>query len=247
MNQLFLHGGTFATFAETTAGFVAAAGGGEARIGLLLTYGWEPFLERYSAPLLAHGAASVEVIAPRPGEQRLDPAAVARIGQCTGLYMGGGDTRIYHALFAQGEALAAIREAHGRGVPYGGLSAGAILATNDCTIWGDRLTTATNRLSLAGAEGKCDAELAMTEGLGLLPDCLVEPHFSESGGFARLVVSMEQRGVRYGLGIDEPICLEITGGRECAVTGQGRLYVLERQANQEIRVRAFEPGQRFTL
>lgn len=247
MRRLFLHGGTFDNFAATSAPFVEAAGGRSARIGLLFTYGWEPFLDHYRQPFLALGAAEVEVICPPADGAALDAEALARLRRCTGLYMGGGDTRQYHAIYAQGEARAAIREAYWRGVPYGGFSAGALIVPATCTIWGDRLTTSTNRLCLRGSEDGCDEELLLGEGLGLLRDCLVEAHFSELGGFPRLVAAMERRPVRYGLGIDNPICMEIRDEQEIRIHGQGRAYILERREGGGLCAHVLEPGQRYTL
>ncbi|MFZ5817149.1 MAG: cyanophycinase [Bacillota bacterium] len=247
MRRLFFHGGTFENFESTAAPFVEAAGGRAARIGLLFTRGWEPYLDYYRTPFLALGAAEVEVICPPAGSEALDGAAVEAIRRCTGLYMGGGDTRLYHRIYTQPEPRAAIREAFWRGVPYGGFSAGALIAPAECTIWGDRLTTPTNRLCLRGSEDGCGAELVLGQGLGLIQDCLVEAHFSELGGFPRLVAAMERRPVRYGLGIDEPICLEIRCGQEVRVHGQGRVYVLERREGGGLCLKVLEPGQRYTL
>jgi cyanophycinase len=246
MRRLFLHGGTFDNFTATSAPFVEAAGSRNARIGLLFTHGWEPFLDRYAQPFKNLGAAEVEVIAPEPGSDRLGEAALERLRRCTGLYMGGGDTRRYHAVYAAGEVRAAIREAYRRGVPYGGFSAGALIAPADCTIWGDRLTTPTNQVCLRGSEEGCGDELLVGDGLGLIRDCLVEAHFSELGGFPRLVAAMERRPVRYGLGIDNPICLEVRNEQEIRVHGRGRAYLLERREDG-LCVHVLEPGQGFAL
>ncbi|MFZ5825682.1 MAG: Type 1 glutamine amidotransferase-like domain-containing protein [Bacillota bacterium] len=247
MRRLFLHGGTFDNFEATSAPFVEAAGGRSARIGLLFTFDWEPYLDRYRLPFLALGAAEVEVICPPKGGGALDAAALERIRSCTGLYMGGGDTRQYHAIYARGEARAAVREAYWRGIPFGGFSAGALIAPAQCTIWGDRLTTPTNKLCLRGSEDGCEDELLLGDGLGLIRDCLVEAHFSELGGFPRLVAAMERRPVRYGLGIDNPICLEIRDEQQIRVHGQGRAYVLERREGGGLGVTVLEPNQRHTL
>lgn len=247
MRRLFLHGGTFDNFETTSAPFIEAAGGRSARIGLLFTYGWEEFLDRYRLPFLALGAAEVEVICPPPGADALEPAALERIRRCTGLYMGGGDTRQYHAIYTRSDTRAAIRQAYWQGVPYGGFSAGALIAPAECTIWGDRLTTPTNRICLRGSEDGCDDELLLGDGLGLIQDCLVEAHFSELGGFPRLAAALERRPIRYGLGIDNPICLEIRDEQEIRVHGQGRAYVLERREGGGLGVKMLNPGQRYTL
>ncbi len=250
MRRLFWYGGTFDNFGATAAPFVSAAGGASARIGLLFAApsGWEPYLDRYQQPFLELGAESVTVICPPTGSDHLDSAGLEQLRACTGLFMGGGDTRLYHAVYTQAAARSTIRELYWRGVPYGGFSAGALIAPVACSVWGDRLTQKTgNQVLLRGSEEGCQAELQLGEGLGLIRDCLVEAHFAERGGFPRLVAAMERRPVRYGFGLDNPICLEIRDEKELRVHGQGRAYVLERRESGGLSVQALEPGDRFTL
>jgi len=249
MRRLFWYGGTFENILATAAPFVAAAGGEKAQIGLLFAVatGWEPYLDRYREPLLTLGAERVSVICPPLGSDRLDDAALEQMRACTGLFMGGGDTRIYHAVYTQPKVRAAIRELYWRGVPYAGFSAGALISPVDCTIWGDRLTTPGNTVFLRGSEDGCGAELHLGEGLELIRDCLVEAHFAERGGFPRLVAAMARRPVRYGIGLDNPICVEIRDEQEIRVHGRGRAYVLERRESGGLSVQVLEPGQRFTL
>jgi hypothetical protein len=59
---------------------------------------------------------------------------------------------------------------------------------------------------------------------------------------------VERTGVLYGLGIDEPVCTEIRDGREGLVHGQGRAYLLRRQAPAgRFELRVLEAGATFEL
>lgn len=82
---------------------------------------------------------------------RLSPEALAELKRATGLFMCGGDTRVYQRVYAQGEVGEAIRAAYGSGIPYAGLSAGAHVAPTVASVWGDRLTSSTNQIVFGGA------------------------------------------------------------------------------------------------
>ena len=247
MRQVFLYSDLTDTFEENSRPFVVAAGGGSARIafGMSGAPGWERHLPRYRDPWLHLGAAEVVPLVPVGGV--LPAEALAELARCTGVFIGGGDTRVYRALYAQGEAAAIIRRRHAEGIPYAGLSAGALIAPEVATVWGDQFTTRTNTVQLRGADDGCGAELETGSGLGLIGGLLVEPHFSERGGFPRLVAAMERTKVRVGVGLDDSICVEVRDGRLLHVCGRGRAYLLVQRRSAGFSLRVLEPGSEVTV
>ncbi|MCW4020038.1 MAG: Type 1 glutamine amidotransferase-like domain-containing protein [Candidatus Bathyarchaeota archaeon] len=182
----------------------------------------------------------------------LSEEAVSYLSQCTGFFIAGGDTRKYHRVYANLEIATIIRERYQSGVPFGGVSAGALISTEKCTVWGGKVTTPKNEYFIKARpyfdpakDG--DVQLSVGEGLGLLGDCVVEAHFSEHGGFPRLVQSMELTKSTYGLGIDEPICLEIQDETLVKVHGEGRAYILKRLGSLKFEVQVLEHGDKFEM
>ena len=249
MGRVFLYSDVTEAFEETSAPFVAAAGGRAARLAWLVASptGWEPFLAGCRDPWLRLGAAEVVPILPAGDPPAFPAAMLDELQRCTGVFVCGGDTRRYHALCVRGPAGAILRGRCREGLPYAGLSAGALIAPARCIVWGDRVTSLANRCCLRGADDGCDAELQLAEGLGLLRDCLIEPHFSERGGFPRLVTAMDRAPVRHGLGLDDPTCVEVRDGAEIEVHGRGRAYRLRRERPGRFRVQLLEPGTRCRL
>lgn len=237
---IYLFSDLGATFERNSAPFVAEAGGARARIGVLMgaPTGWEPYFPRYRDPWLRLGAG--EVVPVVPG------GVLDALSTASGIFVCGGDTRLYHAAYAHGPAAELIRRRHAEGVPYAGLSAGAIIAADPCILWGDRLTTADNVLALRGADDGCDADLQTAPGLGLLRGCLVEPHLAERGGLPRLVAAMERSGTPLGLGLDDPTCVEVRDGG-LTVHGRGRAWMVERALPGPYRLRTLDPGARVSI
>lgn len=251
MRQLFLLGGVNDNLEVASRSFVAAAGGEKARIALLLPVAggrsWERYVPYCQEPWSSLGVQHVVPIAPAEGSTELSAEQLEALAGCTGIFMAGGDTRAYHAVYAQGAAREVLRDVYRRGVPYAGLSAGALLTPDSALIWGDRLTTATNQLCLRGSEDECEEELLIGPGLGFLPNVLVECHFSEQGGFPRLIAGLEQTGAPVGLGIDDQMVAEVRDEQQVHIHGVGRVYLVKRQASGSYELTVMEPGQSFPL
>ncbi|MCR4404624.1 MAG: Type 1 glutamine amidotransferase-like domain-containing protein [Candidatus Acetothermia bacterium] len=198
------------------------------------------------------GVREVIPIAPLGDELKLSPSQIAELRRCSAVFVGGGDTRRYHQIYVLSEARAIIRELYASGIPYGGVSAGALIAPEACIIWGSKVITPTNeylvRTSLYLDPAKDgDVQLRVDQGFGLLRDCIVEVHFAELGGFPRLAEAMELTGSTFGLGIDEPICLEIQEEAFAKVHGRGRACLLKRLGPLRFEARVFEPGDEFEI
>lgn len=249
MRRLFLYGGVTKTFEQLSRPFVSAAGGANARIALLCPSGdpgWDRYLPYYLEPWHRMGA-EVLPVHPVAGTTELDAEALSMLRTCSAVFMCGGDTRRYHSIYVQGPAGDILRDRYRAGMPYAGMSAGALVTPDTASIWGDRLTTPTNRLALRGSEDGCDEELQMAPGLGYLSGTVVEAHFSEQGGFPRLVAAMDQSRAPRGLGLDDSICVEIADETTARVHGQGRAYRFKRLATGRLEVAVFDPGQEFRL
>jgi cyanophycinase-like exopeptidase len=105
MRQLFLFGGSLgAQFGPTSRSFLAAAGGKAGRIALLFMSGapgWERFFPLYRDPWAAEGVGEVVPILPEP-DGTLSSASLAELERATGIFMCGGDTRVYNGSTPRG-------------------------------------------------------------------------------------------------------------------------------------------------
>jgi cyanophycinase len=133
----------------------------------------------------------IQPIAPdEGGELDLEYAATI-IRSATGLFVGGGHTPTYQRLYAEPPLGPLLRQRYVSGVPYAGLSAGAMIALDPCVLAPEE--TQQGRLELA-------------PGLGLLTGCLMEPHFTELNALPNLLESMARARIGTGWGVDEPAC-----------------------------------------
>lgn len=254
MRRLFLYGGIPDNFESNSAPFVKAAGGPSAKIGLLLQGGpdWETYVPRYRDPWLRLGAAEVVPIVPAGDTTGLSAEALSHLRDCAGIFMGGGDTRRYRQIYVLSEAGAIIKKRYMAGVPYGGMSAGALVVPEVGIVWGSKVMQPTNQYLVRtefylDPHEDGDVDLRVGEGLGLLRDCITEVHFTELGGFPRMIQAMEMSEAHYGLGMDDPICLEIQDEGLVRVHGIGRAYIARRVGPLSFEVQVAEPGDEFEM
>ena len=259
MSSAFLYGDVRESFGSLSEPFVRASGGQRARIALLMLPHSEKFAPIYRRAWLKAGAGQVTPIYP-PTSLTLTRDQLRTIEQSTGIFMSGGSTATYQRIYGSKVVSRLIRELYIAGAPYGGVSAGAMMACDRCVLGGSSVRTRTNEFQLASDEfvesivKEHPAEppgLVIKKGLGLVKDCVLEPHFTEWGMFPLLLEAMRLTRSRVGMGLDGPICLELQGGSKATVRGRGRLYVFTRPTKREedpvFSIRTYEPGGRFDL
>lgn len=125
---------------------------------------------------------------------------------------GGQQSRIADA-YAGTEVETSLKELLDRGGVIGGTSAGAAVMTKTMI-----------------ASGKDKPELAT--GFDLLPDCILDQHFTERNRAERLRAAIAQNPQRFGLGIDEGTAV-IVKGRNVDVVGMGTATVVLAKVSDE--------------
>jgi cyanophycinase len=209
--SVFLFGGGWnpAAYPDTYGRFTAAAGGASARIACVLLdgpdrethFGWA------TSSFEAVGARDVYpvyVSADRPlGRADLDGA--------TGIFVGGGSTPAYHAAVTP-EAASWLPIIRGGGIPYAGLSAGAMIAATTAIVGGWKLPRDGADLVICNEELSEDREfLDIRPGLGLVPFA-VDAHASQYGSTTRLLHAVSAGLLADGWAIDEETSVEFSGG-----------------------------------
>ena len=211
--SLFLLGGDSTTFESVAEEFVPVAGGYGATIALLLAgaQGWEDYLPRYTQPWTRRGVKQIHAIVPA-GDGTLDLEAVsAKLREATGIFIGGGDTPTYHQLFATEPIRSMIRERFQEGVPIAGLSAGALIVPQICTI---------------PPEDTGDVSVRIVTGLGLVSGLIVGVHFSEWNSLPYILEAMSKTRTAVGLGIDGAACAILENGQFKRALGES-VYRIE--------------------
>jgi cyanophycinase len=198
---------------ETILGaFVERAGGASSRIVIIPSASEAP-RERartYKRVFRKLGAAAVAAVHPERGE--LTGRQREALRNATGIFVTGGDqARLMDAL-RDTDCVGLIREAVHRGAVYAGTSAGA---------------SAASATMIAGSDlhGPLEA-MEFGEGLGLIPDVIIDQHFSERGRLPRLVGATAAYGLT-GVGIDENTAIVWTAPGEALVKGTGKVTVLD--------------------
>lgn len=173
--------------------FVSRAGGADARIAVIPTASslGPEIVEVYDAVFRKLGAREVIGARPHTRSEAEDPAVVGLLEDVTGIFMTGGN-QLKLASIINGTAFGeAILAAHHRGVVVAGTSAGASIQSSHMVAFGPGGSTPKQRMTqLAG-------------GLGLVPDVVIDQHFSQRNRYGRLLMLVAQSPALLGIGIDE--------------------------------------------
>lgn len=158
-------------------------------------------------------AIELRLTAGRPAE----PIGLGAIADVDGIAVGGGfveDVRSgLEPVFGE------LRRLVAAGVPYLGVSAGAMIAAEGSLGSGSRIGGV---VVSPEAPGEAGDELEIDAGIGLV-DVAVEVHVAERGMLSRLVAAVESGLVAGGLGIDERTAL-IVGDGGLRVEGKGNVW-----------------------
>ncbi len=180
--------------------FVSLAGGKDARIAVIPTASslGPEIVEVYDALFRKLGAREVVGARPQSRSEANDPAVVATLDDVTGIFMTGGN-QLKLASIITGTAFGdAITAAHRRGVVVAGTSAGASIQSSHMVAFGPGGSTPKQRMTqLAG-------------GLALVPDVVIDQHFSQRNRYGRLLMLVAQSPALLGIGIDEDTAAVVT-------------------------------------
>jgi cyanophycinase len=194
------------------ASFVERAGGATARIVIVPSASVEPDerAAQYAEIFGRFGAGSIRSV--HAERAQLSGSDRTAIRQATGIFVTGGDQVALMAHLRRHDLVDLIRETVRDGAVYAGTSAGA---------------SAVSRRMIAGTTDEHGNEsIAIHEGLGLIPDVIVDQHFGERQRLPRLVVAARKENLR-GVGIDENTAMIWTADGATLVHGTGEVTVVD--------------------
>src|SRR4051794_8588127 len=198
--------------------FVAEAGGPDASIVVLATASEMPETgERYSDLFSGLDAGRVEVLRIRTREDALDagPDALGVLEDASGFFMtGGSQLRISSALGGTPLASLLLRR-HAEGMVVAGTSAGAAVLSRHMISMGESGGTPRRRL------------VQMAQGLGFVPDLLVDQHFRRRDRMGRLITALSYNPAPLGVGVDEDTAAMIDADGVLTVLGSGAVTVVD--------------------
>ncbi|MGC1307877.1 MAG: cyanophycinase [Phormidesmis sp.] len=198
--------------------FFESAGGEAATIGIIPAASREPAIvgDRYYQIFTGMGAQRVQVLDIRHRAECDETRWVEILEGCSGIFVTGGDQLRLRDLIGGTQLIAAIKEKVKKGdLVLAGTSAGA-------AIMGEKMIA-------GGSSGESPnpALVDLTEGLGIVPELLVDQHFHNRNRMARLLSAIAVYPDRLGIGIDEDTCIAMTGNGTFQVLGKGSITIID--------------------
>ncbi|MFJ9720568.1 Type 1 glutamine amidotransferase-like domain-containing protein [Streptomyces sp. NPDC101213] len=173
-----------------------------------------------------------------PLGEPFEPGALA--ADVDALLVCGGLTPAYQEAFAGSlDALPALLA--GRGVPYAGYSAGAVIAARDAVVGG----WLADGVAVCPPDSAEDLEeIEVRPGLGLVPFG-VDVHAAQWGTLARLTEVVAGGRLAHGVAVDENTVVRVGGGR-ARVAGLGRAHSVRPAPGGGALVRSYGAGESFS-
>jgi cyanophycinase len=206
-----------APFVAETALRAARAGRARPRIAVISLHPESEEKAKALGELLTEAAAGnpieVHTTAGRPGE----PIGLGAITDVDGIAVGGGVVEDVRAGLEP--VFGELRRLVADGVPYLGVSAGAMIAAEGSLGGGSRIGGV-----VVSPEDPDEAgyELEVEAGIGLI-DVTIEVHMAQRGMLSRVVAAVEAGLIAGALGIDERTAL-IVGEGALRVEGEGNVW-----------------------
>jgi cyanophycinase len=198
--------------------FVKSAGGDSATIGIIPSASREPAAvgDRYYQLFTAMGAPHVQVLDIRYRNECEEARWIDVLNDCSGVFITGGDQLRLRDLIGGTRLLQVLKEKLARSeLVLAGTSAGA-------AIMGEQMIA-------GGSSGESPNQslVDLTDGLGFVPELLVDQHFHNRNRMARLLSAIAAHPNRLGVGIDEDTCIAIAEDGVFQVLGKGTITVID--------------------
>jgi len=183
-----------------------------------------------------------------PQQSQLDSLRNANL-----IYISGGDQSRFMAEVLNTPVMEAIHQAYEKGAVIAGTSAGAAVMSKKM-ITGNQKKHPEEEAGFATME---EDNIEITEGLGLLPDVIIDQHFIKRQRLNRLIAVSIENPDQLCVGIDESTAIIITG-HTAVVTGNSQVVVIENKNKQKdllngllgaqgLELSVFLPGQKFNI
>ncbi len=198
--------------------FVKSAGGNSATIGIIPSASREPAIvgDRYYQLFTAMGASQVQMLDIRRREECEEDRWIEVLNNCSGVFITGGDQLRLRDLIGRTRLLQVLKEKLARSeLVLAGTSAGAAVMGEQMIAGGSSGESPNQRL------------VDLTEGLGFVPELLVDQHFHNRNRMARLLSAIAAHPNRLGIGIDEDTCIAIAEDGTFQVLGKGTITVID--------------------
>jgi cyanophycinase len=204
--------------------FAELCGGAGARIVLITTASGMP-AQMFATYLVAFrrlGIGGVRELRLTSHEQADSEQTLATIAQATGIFFTGGDqARLQFLVRSRANAALRGRAADGSLV-VAGTSAGAV-ALGPVMILGGSVSGSGDD---PDEQEAADDRLRTGPGLGLLPDSVIDVHFTQRGRLPRLVAAVTRHPSHLGIGIDEDTAVLVRSSR-FDVLGRGGVVTVD--------------------
>src|SRR6185295_2305949 len=217
------------------AAFVRRAGGEEARIVIIPSASMKP-VERAARYTRIFGKLGVQQIRTVHADGGIDAGEREAIANATGIFVTGGDQLRLMELLRAADGVELIRNTVRNGAVYAGTSAGA---------------SALSHRMIAGSTRRRRADVVeYDEGLGLIPDAIIDQHFGERRRLSRLISAATAHRLT-GIGIDENTALVWNHDGVVTVEGAGEVTIVNPDHGriaphaQSYRLQILRRGARF--
>jgi cyanophycinase len=203
---------------DILAAFFESAGGKLATIGIIPCASQEPSVvgDRYYQIFQGMGALQVQVLDIRQHKECDEERWLNILDNCTGVFVTGGDQLRLRALIGGSKFIKSIKERVQLGkLVLAGTSAGA-------AIIGEKMIS-------GGSSGESPNRslVDLTDGLGIIPELLVDQHFHNRNRMARLMSAIAAHPDKVGVGIDEDTCAAFRDDGTFEVLGKGTITIID--------------------
>ena len=197
--------------------FVAMAGGTDSHIAVISTASslGDAATELYGELFTHMGAGSVSGLRPVTREEANVESVASVIDRATAIFLTGGNQLRLASVVSGTRLGAALLQAHQRGVPIAGTSAGASAVSTHMVAFGASGASPKHRMAQISA------------GLGLLKGVVVDQHFEQRTRLGRLLAVVAQSPSLIGLGLDEDTAAIVYADGTVEVVGKGSVTIVD--------------------
>jgi cyanophycinase len=198
--------------------FFNSAGGTQATIGIVPCASQEPSVvgARYHRIFTEMGAKDVQVLDIRSPQECDELRWLELLDNCSGVFLSGGDQiRLFDFIHDSTFLLAMQKRLYMGTLALAGTSAGA-------AVMGERMIS-------GGSSGESPNRslVDLMDGLGFIPELVVDQHFHNRNRMARLMSAIAANPDKLGIGIDEDTCTAFKGDGTFEVIGKGAVTVID--------------------